>query len=61
MKQVTLTEHQFHVIWTAAVGKKGYNKRLFQEVFEELIEEGKVIPTKLNKDGKFSICSLLGR
>ena len=46
MKDTILTEHQFHVIWTAAVGKPGYDKKLFQNIFEELIESGKIIPTK---------------
>lgn len=44
----TLTEHQFHVVWTAAVGKEGYNKHLFMEVLRELIANGKVIPTRYN-------------
>lgn len=35
-----LTEHQFHTVWTVAVGKVGYNKKMFQNVFEELIERG---------------------
>ena len=41
-----LTEAQFHTVWTVAVGKKGYDKKLFQEVFEELIERDLIIPKK---------------
>lgn len=31
-----LTEHQFHCVWTMAVGEKGYNKKLFQKVLEKM-------------------------
>lgn len=35
-----LTEGQFHTVWTEAVGMEGYNKRLFQNVFESLQNKG---------------------
>ncbi len=35
-----LTEHQFHTVWTTAVGEKGYDKRFFQALFEKLFESG---------------------
>ena len=33
-----LTESQYHTIWTEAVGREGYNKKLFQEVLKSLKE-----------------------
>ena len=39
---ITLSETQFHVVWTAAVGRKGYNKGLFQDVFQLLKESGHI-------------------
>lgn len=44
-----ITEHQFHMIWTGAVGMTGYDKVLFRELLEKLIHEGKVIPTDHSK------------
>ncbi len=38
-----LTEHQFHTVWTTAVGKEGYSKKLFQETLAELKDRGLVI------------------
>jgi hypothetical protein len=51
-----LTEHQFHAVWTEAVGKPGYDKKLFQEVLSSLIEKGIVIPTEEIK----SMCTCQG-
>jgi len=38
-----VTEAQFHTVWTAAVGKEGYNKKLFQSVLTDLHDQGKLI------------------
>jgi methionyl-tRNA synthetase len=37
-----LSEAQFHTVWTEAVGLEGYNKRLFQEVYNNLLKKGKI-------------------
>lgn len=51
-----LTEGQFHTVWTEAVGMEGYNKRLFQNVFESLQNKGLIsnnfketVPAKFKK------------
>ena len=44
-KTRALTEHQFHIVWTAAVGMTGYDKVLFRELLDKLVKEEKVIPT----------------
>ncbi|KKN60099.1 hypothetical protein LCGC14_0535680 [marine sediment metagenome] len=36
----TLTEDQFHRVWTEAVGREGYSKALFQEVLTALQSNG---------------------
>jgi hypothetical protein len=38
-----LTEHQFLTVWTEATGKKGYNKKLFQETLEALKNNGMIV------------------
>lgn len=48
-KMKPLTEHQFHAVWTNAVGRAGYDKRLFQSVLEDMIEKNQVIPTQPQK------------
>ncbi len=35
-----LTEGQFHTVWTEAVGRSGYDKKLFQEVLQSLYSKG---------------------
>lgn len=37
-----LSEAQFHTVWTEAVGLEGYNKRLFQQVYVNLLKKGKI-------------------
>ena len=51
-KTRALTEHQFHIVWTAAVGMTGYDKVLFRELLDKLVKEEKVIPTppKINAE-----------
>ncbi|MDD4970847.1 MAG: hypothetical protein PHT07_15575 [Paludibacter sp.] len=41
-----LTEHQFHTIWTEAVGREGYNKKLFQNLLEALRDKGLIYERK---------------
>jgi len=41
-KMPELSEAQFHTVWTEAVGLEGYNKRLFQQVFVNLVRKGKI-------------------
>ena len=36
----TLTERQFHLVWTEAVGRDGYHKPLFQGVLAALKRKG---------------------
>ena len=36
----TLTEHQFHIVWTEAVEMEGYNKKLFQNILQSLKNKG---------------------
>ena len=40
-----ITEHQFHAVWTAAVGRPGYDKKFFQDLLGDMIDKGLVIPT----------------
>jgi hypothetical protein len=42
-KMPELSEAQFHTVWTEAVGLEGYNKRLFRQVYENLVKNGKII------------------
>ena len=44
-KTPPITEHQFHMVWTEAVGEEGYNKKLFQQLLENMKANGKIIPT----------------
>ncbi len=43
-----ITEHQFHAVWTAAVGRPGYDKKFFQDLLGDMVEKGLVIPTQHN-------------
>ncbi len=45
-----LTESQFHTVWTEAVGVEGYDKRMFQNLFQKMVENGTVIENG-NKKG----------
>jgi hypothetical protein len=38
-----ITHSQFHMIWTEAVGKDGYNKDLFRNLYIELYDKCKLI------------------
>ena len=40
----SLTESQFHTVWTEAVGREGYNKNLFQEVLIALKNKNRIKP-----------------
>lgn len=37
-----LTEHQFHTVWSEAVGREGYHKPLFKEILQALIDKGAI-------------------
>ena len=39
----TLTESQFHTVWTEAAFQEGYNKKLFQSVFNSLKLKHKIV------------------
>jgi len=41
-----LTEGQFHTIWTEAVGKDGYDKKLFQNILQSLKDKGLIYDRK---------------
>jgi len=41
-KKTTLTEHQFHAVWTEAVGREGYDKNMFLEILLKLKEDGRI-------------------
>ena len=41
-----LTEHQFHTVWTEAVGRDKYSKELFQNIFVTLKEKGLINDNK---------------
>ncbi len=43
-KLTKLTEHQFHSVWTTAVGMEGYNKKLFQNLFQEMESQNLILP-----------------
>lgn len=40
-----LSENQFHMVWSHAIGKPGYDKSLFTNLLKELVEKKIVIPT----------------
>jgi hypothetical protein len=44
-KMDELTESQFHTVWTEAVGVEGYDKRMFQNLFQKMVENGTVLAT----------------
>jgi hypothetical protein len=54
----TLTEHQFHTVWTEAVGRKGYNKKLFQEVLRSLKEKNLILSDLDDEEGYQKIKNL---
>jgi len=47
-----LSEAQFHTVWTSAVGKDGYSKKLFQNVLTELQQNELILPVKEAYEGK---------
>lgn len=38
-----LTEEQFHTVWSEAVGRLAYNKKLFREVLNALTKKGLIV------------------
>lgn len=38
-----ITESQFYTVWTEAVGRNGYDKKMFQETLIALKEKGLII------------------
>jgi hypothetical protein len=40
---ITLTAAQFHLIWTEAVGRDGYCKKLFQDIEKDLRQKGLIV------------------
>ena len=42
-EEETLTESQFHTVWTEAAFQEGYNKKLFQNVLDSLKQKNKII------------------
>jgi len=45
-KMPALSEGQFHTVWTEAVGRKGYDKHLFQSILIALKEKGEILSSK---------------
>lgn len=44
----SLTESQFHTVWTEAVGREGYSKILFRNVLNALYEQGLIKKDQLD-------------
>jgi len=38
-----LTEHQFHTVWTNAVGMNGYDKQLFRDLLQKMKASGEIV------------------